>query len=627
MTMIKNSGVGSVLGGLLALGALAGCGPDSGFPVTESPVAGPSTGTGFQPLFEGKTKLANAKVAPVSGGTLLVTKDGQAVASDPDRDAVYVVDLETQKVASIALQTGDEPGRVVAGPDGTAFVVARHGGAVLAIDTAHATAKRFPVCAAPRGAVYDGTLSKLYVACRSGVLAELDPSSGAVTARHRLDGDLRDVLLSGDNLVVTRFKTAELLVVNRQGEVLRRSSPNLAAPASSSGVAVSAGGFTPAVAFRALSLPGGGVLVGHVDASNTTLPSGAGAYYGASCGGSVADLSVSVMNPYAGTDRASISTSAASRVGGASGPLDIAVSPDGQRVAMLATGNSWDPTFTGTARYNLWLTSNSSLSVGAFGTPCFGSETVGTESVQVAGEPVAVAFDAGGQWVAQSREPAQLQLQGGATISLAADSRFDTGFAMFHMNTGGGVACTSCHPEAGEDGHTWQFSVGPRRSQTLEGGASGRAPFHWTGDLTTFDSLIDEVMLKRMSLAADVRPEQRDALRSWLDSVPKSPTADDLDSAAVERGRVLFNDADVACATCHSGADFTDNKPHDVGTGAEFITPSLVDVNIRAPLFHDGCAASLSARFGLCGGGDAHGHTSKLSKENEADLVAFMQSL
>jgi mono/diheme cytochrome c family protein len=335
------------------------------------------------------------------------------------------------------------------------------------------------------------------------------------------------------------------------------------------------------------------------------------------------------MNPYSGSQRAAISTLAANRLSGATGPLDVALSPDGTRVALLATGNSWSPTtsFGSSGRTNLWLTSADQLQNGSFSAPCFGGSSGPTSSTLVPGEPVAVAFDAEGHWVTQSREPAQLQLETGETISLAADSRFDTGFAMFHMNTGGGIACTSCHPEAGEDGHTWNFTVGPRRSQTLEGGASSRAPFHWTGDLTTFSSLIDEVMLKRMSLFAQVGPQQRDALRDWIDSVPKAPTADDLDADAVERGRVLFNDRDVACATCHSGPDFTDNALHDVGTGAAFITPSLIDVNMRAPLFHDGCASTLKARFGLCGGGDAHGHTSKLTDAQQADLVTFMQSL
>lgn len=613
----------------MTLGVLSGCGPvmpDD--PVPQAPSTAPgSFGSAGPPLFNGKTERASSKVAPVAGGTLLVTSDRHAVAADPDRDAVHVVDLATQKVVSIPLQEGDEPGRVIEGPSGTAYVIARRGGAVVAVDIVAGTARRFPVCAAPRGVAYDAALSKLYVACRSGVLAVLDPASGGVSARYRLDPDLRDVLISGDNLVVTRFKTAELMVVSRDGQVLRRSSLQPAVPAAP-GVATTPPAFTPSVAYRALSLPGGGVLVGHVDSSNTTLPSGAGAYYGAGCGGvSVADLSLTVMNPSSGSDRSGISLSGASRLSGASGPLDVALSPDGKRVAMLATGNSWDLTSSGAERENLWLTTSTQLATGGFTTPCFGASTPDTTASQVAGEPVAVAFDSDGHWVAQSRQPAQLQLEQGGVISLAADVRFDTGFAMFHTNTGGGIACTSCHPEAGEDGHTWSFSIGPRRSQTLEGGASGRAPFHWSGDLATFDSLIDEVMLKRMSLFATVDKDQRGALRDWLDSVPKAATADDLDAEAVARGRALFNDSELACATCHSGPDYTDNAAHDVGTGAAFVTPSLIDVNIRAPLFHDGCAKSLDERFGLCGGGDAHGHTSQLSKSQQRDLVAFMQSL
>lgn len=612
-----------MLGGLVTLSALTGCGGPDWSTSPDAPYNPGPTATGgprFPTLFAGKTERAAGKVAPVSGGTLLVTKDGHAVAADPDRDLIHVVDISQQKVVSVPVEADDEPGRVVEGPAGTAYVLARRGGVVLAVDTTAGTARRIPVCAAPRGLAYDGTLSRLYVACRSGVLATIDTTTDAVVARRRLDPDLRDVLLSGDNLVVTRFKSAEVLVVSRDGDVLRRSQPT--APS------FTGGSVTPSTAYRTLSLPGGGVLVGHVQSSNATLPSGAGAYYGAFCGGSVADATVSTMDPYTGTDHASFTTLGASTLGGATGPLDMAIAPDGGRVAMLATGNSWRPTDSSAPLANLWITSTSQVKSGVSNSACGGSvsDTTST-SAMVAGEPVAVAFEAGGQWVVQSREPAQLRFQDNRVISLAPDSRFDTGFAMFHMNTGGGIACTSCHPEAGEDGHTWNFSVGPRRSQTLEGGASARAPFHWTGDLATFDDLVDEVMLKRMSLAATVDVKQRGALRDWLDSVPKSATADDLDSDSVARGRALFHDAELACATCHVGPDYTDNQLHDVGTGAKFVTPSLVDVNVRAPLFHDGCALTLEGRFGPCGGGDAHGKTSKLTPAEEADLVAFMQSL
>lgn len=622
--MTNSFGVGSVLAGLAACGALTGCGPADGVPISPgySPPQkvpdSPSTmaNNGLPPLFAGKTERASAKVAPIAGGTLLVTTDRHAIASDPDRDQLHLVNLLARSVVSIDLQPGDEPGRVVQGPAGTAYVVARRGGALLAVDIAAGKVARIPVCAAPRGVAYDAQAARLFVACRSGVLAEVDPSTRTVVARHQLDPDLRDVSVSNENLVVTRFKAAEVLVVSKDGEVLKRAKP---APKTLTGAAVSS-----SVAYRTLALPGGGVLVGHVNSSNATLPSGAGAYYGASCGGSVADVSISVVDTQAGTPSAAMTTSGSSTLGGATGPVDLALSADGGRVAILASGNAWTP-LNGTRPVNLWIGSQSDLAAGGFAGACAGYGGAQPNTVQ--GEPVAVAFDVDNRWVVQSREPAQLQLEDGSTISLAADRRFDTGFAMFHMNTGGGIACTSCHPEAGEDGHTWQFSVGPRRSQTLEGGASARAPFHWSGDLATFDSLVDEVMLRRMSLNAYVDEAQRTALRDWIDSVPKAPTADNLDPESVERGRVLFGDEQLACAKCHSGSDYTDNKLHDVGTGGEFVTPSLVDVNVRAPLFHDGCAASLDARFGICGGGDLHGVTSKLTKGERADLVSFMRSL
>lgn len=625
--MTNTSGVGSVLAVLVACGALAGCSPADGISVSpdySTPTTTPtnpstSPSSSLPPLFLGKTERASGKVAPIAGGTLVVTSDDHAIASDPDRDRLHIVDLLKRSVVSLELQPGDEPGRVVQGPAGVAYAVARRGGVVLAVDVAAGTLQRIPVCAAPRGIAYDAQVARLFVACRSGVLAELDPATQTVVARHQLDPDLRDVSVSNDNLIVTRFKAAEVLVVSREGQVLKRAQP---APKSLSGASV-----TPSVAYRALALPGGGVLVGHVNSSNITLPSGAGAYYGASCGGSVADMSISVVNPQNGAPTTPMTTSGTSTLGGATGPVDLALSADGGRVAILATGNSWAP--PNAARpANLWLSSQSQLEAGTFSGSCaFGGSSPGAQSNTVQGEPVAVAFDIQNRWVVQSREPAQLQLEDGSTISLAADRRFDTGFAMFHMNTGGGIACTSCHPEAGEDGHTWQFTVGPRRSQTLEGGASSRAPFHWSGDLVTFDDLVDEVMLKRMSLTAYIDGDQRAALRDWIDSVPKAPTADNLDADAVERGRVLFAKQDLACSTCHSGSDYTDNKPHNVGTGGDFVTPSLVDVNVRAPLFHDGCAATLDGRFGPCGGGDLHGITSKLTKAERADLVSFMRSL
>jgi cytochrome c peroxidase len=55
--------------------------------------------------------------------------------------------------------------------------------------------------------------------------------------------------------------------------------------------------------------------------------------------------------------------------------------------------------------------------------------------------------------------------------------------------------------------------------------------------------------------------------------------------------------------------------------------PSLRAVSFRAPFMHDGCANTLADRFGTCGGGDKHGHTSQLSVGQRDDVVAYLESL
>src|SRR5437764_547953 len=65
----------------------------------------------------GETVRATNPPPPISGGTLVVGRDGvTAVAADPDRDRIYIVDLSTKHlVADLALQAGDEPGRITEG--------------------------------------------------------------------------------------------------------------------------------------------------------------------------------------------------------------------------------------------------------------------------------------------------------------------------------------------------------------------------------------------------------------------------------------------------------------------------------------------------------------------------------
>lgn len=111
-------------------------------------------------------------------------------------------------------------------------------------------------------------------------------------------------------------------------------------------------------------------------------------------------------------------------------------------------------------------------------------------------------------------------------------------------------------------------------------------------------------------------------------------------SADARRGKAVFDTA--GCAACHSGRDFTDaayhrledTQPrgdtgaHDIGlaehTGLQadrgrFRTPSLRNVAVTGPWWHDGTADSLDAAI------RRHRDDTGLSARDMASLVAFLE--
>jgi hypothetical protein len=216
-----------------------------------------------------------------------------------------------------------------------------------------------------------------------------------------------------------------------------------------------------------------------------------------------------------------------------------------------------------------------------------------------------------------------------SVIDLPGESRVDTGHELFHRDSGGGIACASCHPEGSEDGHTWRFAdVGARRTQPLNIGLEGTAPFHWAGDLPSVGSLMTEVFVQRMGgvRQSDAR---LDTLNDWLFSIKAPPAIRDIGDEAALRGQELFDSTEVGCASCHSGAKLTNNETVAIDSLVPTKTqvPSLVGIAYRAPFMHTGCAATLLDRFDPACGGNAHGNTAQLSEAQKADLVAYLESL
>jgi hypothetical protein len=553
--------------------------------------------------------------APVSGGTLLVARDGRAVAADPDRDRVFLVNLGKDRVTEVVLQPGDEPGRGVEDSDGRVHVATRRGGALVTIDLASgATLDRRYVCPSPRGVAYDPALDQVHVACQSGELVSLSAGGGDAVRVLTPARDLRDVIVDGDRLLVSRFKSAEVLVIAADGSVVKTVQPRSGANS-----------FQPSVAWRMQKLPSGGVALLHQRSNGSQIAIGPSGYYSGNggCSGAIVEGTVSEVDPDNDTPFGPPPVA----LGIVVGQSDFAISPDGTLAAVVSIGNSW---LAGTRSGGPPAMRPRLQTM----PPNFKPENPcgGQPDPSVQGETIAVAITAENDVVVQSREPAQLQVfyadgRAPKTIRLSPDSRADTGVALFHMDSGFGISCASCHPEGTEDGRTWQFAdIGKRRSQSVAGGVMATAPFHWDGDIAGFTELVHEVFESRMG-GARPNPQQIQKFSQWLDRIP-APAALAVDGSAAERGRAIFASAETGCSTCHAGSHFTNNGAYDVGTGGHFQVPSLVGIGSRAPFLHDGCATTLRARFGgTCGGGDQHGMTSRLNAGQVDDLVAFLESL
>jgi mono/diheme cytochrome c family protein len=624
----------------------------------------------------------------ISGGTLAATADGQfAIAADPDRDRVSIINLANHEVRQIALTPGDEPGRVAV-DGGFAYVAMRRSGDIGLIDVANAgLMQRLHVCAAPRGMAVQPELGLVHVACNEGRLVTLQAHSAQaaemmVVRNVALESDLRDVLVQGDELLVSKFKSAELLRVNAAGSLVDRiaiedfENNHQGIVIDSDSTKPEVRHMQPHLAWRMARAADGTVFVLHQGAATDTVaidaealkpkanssPYGGSGGFGGSCEGIVVPA-VTRLSAQGGRLTVPV----------ASGPLtvDLGVSSDGAQIAMVQAGAA-DP--HAPRPQTVFDTDSDSAPIASGSTsPAFfldpsklpagiDLQTTGTSSVMVqpsqvsggigcqsgqtitaVGQATALTFvrNQAGQrdsLLVQSREPALISVWrdlgsgpvfGGpeSVIPLNGESVSDTGHEIFHRDAGGGLACASCHAEGAEDGHVWKFNtVGLRRTQALHVGLEGTAPFHWNGEETDLDHLMEDVFVKRMG-GVHQSDARLAALTHYLFSLQPPAAAVTDDALAVERGHQLFLSPDVGCATCHTGAKLTNNQSVDVGTGGKLQVPSLRAVAYRAPFMHTGCAKTLRERFDPACGGAQHGKVASLSESQIGDLVSYLKTL
>lgn len=174
---------------------------------------------------------------------------------------------------------------------------------------------------------------------------------------------------------------------------------------------------------------------------------------------------------------------------------------------------------------------------------------------------------------------------------------------------------------------------------------SGPSPYDYYAGLKPFLDLSDDDLAEIQSDDPELY-ERYQTLKAGFDANPMSESA--------IRGQQLFFSEKANCTACHAGANFTDEKYHNIGVGmaseqpdrgraeisgneaetGAFKTPTVRNAALSAPYMHDGSQATLQEVVEwYAKGGHPNPHLSdkmkklELSEQDKADLVAFMEAL
>lgn len=178
---------------------------------------------------------------------------------------------------------------------------------------------------------------------------------------------------------------------------------------------------------------------------------------------------------------------------------------------------------------------------------------------------------------------------------------------------------------------------------------TGDSPYDFQAQVDRLEKYLESEDLKDLEV---LKKEDPKIYAEYMSA--KKAAADRPMSEAAKRGQKIFFSKEANCAACHVGANFTDEKFHNLGVGmtaekpdlgrfkqtgkeedkGAFKTPSLRNVSQNGPYMHDGSQQTLMevVEWYVKGGHPNPYLSDKIKKfeaseQDKKDLVAFMESL
>lgn len=178
---------------------------------------------------------------------------------------------------------------------------------------------------------------------------------------------------------------------------------------------------------------------------------------------------------------------------------------------------------------------------------------------------------------------------------------------------------------------------------------TGDSPYDFQTKVDRLDKYLESEELQDLETLKKEEPKVYAEYMAAKKAAAEKPMSD-----SAKRGQKLFFSKEANCAACHVGANFTDEKYHNLGVGmaaekpdlgrfketgkaedkGAFKTPSLRNIAQNGPYMHDGSQKTLlEVVEWYVKGGHPNPHLSDKIKKFEAtdqdkkDLVAFMEAL